>query len=151
MCRYPWSAQRRLWSDCVDAQADLSLRWAHMSFCWFWHAAAHMSSVFALNVEQPTARENRTSGWPRQCRYKLMWKVHLRMEISSQYIKTRGPLVLYRSLECWGYVKSSGYWRRLKILNLIELDQGQWMTLTFGTHKASCTHFSWLHLPTFIT
>ena len=32
--------------------------------------------------------------------------------------------------------------RSLKILNLIELDQGQSMNLTFGTHKASCTHFS---------
>ena len=29
---YPLSAQRRLWSDLVDAQADLSLRWAHMPF-----------------------------------------------------------------------------------------------------------------------
>ena len=27
--------QRRLCSDSVDAQANLSLRWAHMSFCWF--------------------------------------------------------------------------------------------------------------------
>ena len=26
---YPLSAQRRLWSDWADAQADLSLRWAH--------------------------------------------------------------------------------------------------------------------------
>ena len=25
----------------ADAQADLSLRWAHMSFCWFCHDAAH--------------------------------------------------------------------------------------------------------------
>ena len=32
---YPLSAQRRLWSDWADAQADLSLRWAHMPFCWF--------------------------------------------------------------------------------------------------------------------
>ena len=30
------------WSDWVDAQADLSLHWAHMSFCWFCHAAAHI-------------------------------------------------------------------------------------------------------------
>ena len=34
---YPVSAQRRLWSDWADAQADLSLRWAHMPFCWFCH------------------------------------------------------------------------------------------------------------------
>ena len=32
---YPMSVQRRLWSDWADAQADLSLRWAHMPFCWF--------------------------------------------------------------------------------------------------------------------
>ena len=28
---YPLSAQRRLWSDWADAQADLSLRWAQIS------------------------------------------------------------------------------------------------------------------------
>ena len=29
---YPLSTQWRLWSDWVDAQADLSRRWAHMPF-----------------------------------------------------------------------------------------------------------------------
>ena len=33
---------RRLWSHWADAQADLSLRWAHMPFCWFCHEAAQM-------------------------------------------------------------------------------------------------------------
>ena len=32
---YPLSAQRRLWSDWADAQADLSLRWAHTHFVGF--------------------------------------------------------------------------------------------------------------------
>ena len=32
---YPMSAQRRLRSDWVDAQADLSLRWAHRHFVGF--------------------------------------------------------------------------------------------------------------------
>ena len=47
----PWilsfllSAERRLWLDCADAQADLSLRWAHRSFCLFCHAPAHVFSV----------------------------------------------------------------------------------------------------------
>ena len=27
-------------------------------------------------------------------------------------------------------------WEGLKILNVSDLDQGQWLTLTFGTHKA---------------
>ena len=30
--------QRKLWSDWADAQADLSLRWAHMTFCRFCRA-----------------------------------------------------------------------------------------------------------------
>ena len=32
---YPLSAQRRFWSDCADAQADLSLRWVHTHFVGF--------------------------------------------------------------------------------------------------------------------
>ena len=38
------SAQRGLLSDWADAQADLSLRWAHMPFCCFCHSAAQFSS-----------------------------------------------------------------------------------------------------------
>ena len=33
--------QRRFWSDWVDAPADLSLCWAHRSFCWFCHEVPH--------------------------------------------------------------------------------------------------------------
>ena len=32
---YPWSAQWRLWSDWMDAQADLSLLWVHSHFVGF--------------------------------------------------------------------------------------------------------------------
>ena len=44
---HPLSAQRRLWSDWADAQADLILRWAHMPFCWFCHEAVHL--LFSFN------------------------------------------------------------------------------------------------------
>ena len=37
---YHW-AHSEDWSDWADAQADLSLRWAHRSFCWFCHETAH--------------------------------------------------------------------------------------------------------------
>ena len=37
---YPLCAQQRLRSDRAHAQADLSLRWAHMPFCWFCCVAA---------------------------------------------------------------------------------------------------------------
>ena len=40
------SKKRRLWSDWADAQPDLSLRWARMSFCGFCHLAAQMTSLF---------------------------------------------------------------------------------------------------------
>ena len=40
---YPLSAQGRLWSDLANARADLSLRWAHRSFCWFCHEATRWS------------------------------------------------------------------------------------------------------------
>ena len=43
---YPLSAQWRHWSDWVDAQADLTLCWAHMAFCWFCHNAAQLFLVF---------------------------------------------------------------------------------------------------------
>ena len=36
------SAQRRLWSDWIDAQSDLCLRCMHRSFCLFCHASAQM-------------------------------------------------------------------------------------------------------------
>ena len=38
----PMSAQRRLWSDWADAQAELSLRWANMSFSSICRAAAQI-------------------------------------------------------------------------------------------------------------
>ena len=37
----------RLWAD---AQADLSLRWAHRSFCWFCHAAICSNKKISVTV-----------------------------------------------------------------------------------------------------
>ena len=50
---YPSSAQRTLWSDCADAQADLSPRWAHMPFCLFCHEAAHFNKTWYLGCSLP--------------------------------------------------------------------------------------------------
>ena len=49
---YPLSAQRRLWSDWADAQADLSLRWAHMPFCWFCHEVTQMLLLLFTTILQ---------------------------------------------------------------------------------------------------
>ena len=53
---YPLSAQRaktqiRLGgSDWADAQADLSLRWAHRLVCRFCHVAAHLYSSYVYGL-----------------------------------------------------------------------------------------------------
>ena len=59
---YPMSAQWRLWSDWVDAQADLSLHWAHSHFVGFvmrrlisWHSCTQEFEEFhwfQLNWQQ---------------------------------------------------------------------------------------------------
>ena len=38
------------WSDWADAQADLSLRWAHMPFCWFCHVAAQITMSILIQL-----------------------------------------------------------------------------------------------------
>ena len=42
------------WSDLADAQADLSLRWAHMPLCWFCHEAAQ--------IKQSAVKQQEVSG-----------------------------------------------------------------------------------------
>ena len=69
--------QRRLWSDCADAQADLNLRWSHKSYCRFCHALAPMVKVlikkkktrslprFKINYNMPHWRTSNSKfmGW----------------------------------------------------------------------------------------
>ena len=43
------------WSDWADAQADLSLRWAHMSFCWFCHVAARLLNWYSCQLRYSVA------------------------------------------------------------------------------------------------
>ena len=43
-------ADSKDWSDWADAQADLSLRWEHMPFCWFYHEAAQMSMHLPVTI-----------------------------------------------------------------------------------------------------
>ena len=46
--------QKLLHADSEDAvaQADLMLRWAHRSFCWFCHAAAQMWILIKEDLDQ---------------------------------------------------------------------------------------------------
>ena len=50
---YPLSAQRRLWLDWVDAQADLSLRWAH----------GHIVGFVMLQLKKALSCHYQTNAW----------------------------------------------------------------------------------------
>ena len=53
---YPLSAQRRLWSDWADAQADPSFHWVHMPPCWFCHEVAHLGKSFNISPLKSVVR-----------------------------------------------------------------------------------------------
>ena len=51
-----WSDWAGVWLDWADAQADLSLRWAHRPFCWFCHAVAQMSFTLKGFFNSPSQK-----------------------------------------------------------------------------------------------
>ena len=94
-------AHSKDWPDWVVAQVDLRLRWAHMLLCWFCHAAAqsrhstkHNTSC-EVTTNVPLTKQTRTN---------------------IKTSKTRGPLVLYRSPECWWYAD----WRAMAFIGHIK-------------------------------
>ena len=58
---YPLSAQRRLWSDLADAQADLCLRWAHSHFVSFVMSRLILNNDLKLSV------------WPKSLDTPVLW------------------------------------------------------------------------------
>ena len=70
---YPWSAQWRLSSDWADAQADLSLHWAHRSFCWFCRAAVRIIVIYHV---APNLQGN--------LRKEVLLTLKYKLQISSQ-------------------------------------------------------------------
>ena len=72
---YPLSAQRRLWSDWADAQADLSLRWVHTHFVGFvmsWLILSQQSHLYKhLQVSHDMTKCVFRSFWPGQTQTSL--------------------------------------------------------------------------------
>ena len=71
---YPLSAQQTLWSDWADAQADLSLHWAHMPLCWLCHEAARMSYYVGslLEIEWKLWNINTCTLWTQWVKVKFI-------------------------------------------------------------------------------
>ena len=78
---YPVSAQRRLWSDWADAQADLSLRWVHMPLCWFCHEVGERGgSVVECRTPEREVRGSRPTAavlcpWARHFTPRKYWLI----------------------------------------------------------------------------
>ena len=47
-----WTTDGPKVSSCQQQDSELRLRWAHRSFCWFCHAAAHIEN-YPLNIKYP--------------------------------------------------------------------------------------------------
>ena len=93
---YPLSAQRRLWSDWADAQADLSLRWAHSHFVRFVMRRLISISNLACSTDimKSAMKVNKTILFHT---YKLMDL----MLIKKQYISVNGKfLPIWNSQNC---------------------------------------------------
>ena len=58
---YPLSAQQRLSSNWAHAQADLSLHWTHMPFCWFCCEAAHLTRQPDFHIQDLKSNPNNSS------------------------------------------------------------------------------------------
>ena len=54
-------ADSKDWSDWAHAQADLSLCWAHKSFCWFCHAQVQICLI--LRIAEPSHRSVSRTLW----------------------------------------------------------------------------------------
>ena len=92
---FPMSAQWRLLSDWTDAEADLSLRWAHMPHCWFCHEVAHLTG-FPVKVNQSLIKVTLIVLTSMACRSLLM--INLERKIKHIQAKLIHCLILFLSV-----------------------------------------------------
>ena len=95
---------------------------SHRRLRWAWAATQFdQSSLFALrnlwSFHWAYSKDSDQTGWmPRLIRvlpgaHSFCWFCHVVAHLFMPN-KTRGPLVLYRSPECWGYVKNQRWLRK---------------------------------------
>ena len=69
--------QRRLWSDCADAQADLSLCWLHKSYCGFCRALAYLTIIFGPKHVMWTAIRITSTLWYPVCTHTICFDARI--------------------------------------------------------------------------
>ena len=75
---YPLSAWRRLWSDWTDAQADLSLRWAHTHFvCFVTRRFIYPTSLFfSIRNQHEKKKKCHAKFFRHECRVRIYRTVY---------------------------------------------------------------------------
>ena len=86
------------WSDWADAQADLSLRSAHMPFCWFCHEASHLGLFSDLRFLVIPAQNNRNR---KEIKHQRRHQIYSKPsgKPSGQLFSGRWPLGHYKQTE----------------------------------------------------
>ena len=87
---YPLGAQRRPWSDRADAQADLSLRWAHSHFVGFvmsrLYGSGKLGQVGRI-VSKPKKVRGQNPVWKNILKWHWKWgQGHIILVICLQYV-----------------------------------------------------------------
>ena len=97
--------QRRFWSDCADAQADLSLRWSHKSYCRFCRVLAHIKKKTKIKTKKQMDRNV--------------------LKCTSEHVRTLTSQIILRIRRDWSQFSLSAWRNRvpLVIKNITEMTQ----------------------------
>ena len=101
---YQLSARRRLWSDCADAQADPSLRWAHSHFIGFVMRLLiyTQTNVDILTSQNQNIVQKSTYLWPPSRMNNIKWlQILLVSKTDNVYTKYEILILWHCTLEWW--------------------------------------------------
>ena len=87
---YPLSAHRKLWSDWVDARADLSLHLAHRLFCLFCHVVTEMiSECFGAELKKSSLSTIFIWIWAGTCNVNIILDKYWPLFIAPPFVYLR--------------------------------------------------------------
>ena len=135
--------QRRLWSDCADVQADLSLRWAHLVFVGtFSDVAAHKLCRIKKKMYVMTWPSEDRSAWAfAQPGQSLPSPPEVSFTRSPLLSNEHPPTILIRYRGCTGWSENSheinieisrrGWlvWRRCRVWFVTGASNWYWLTV----------------------
>ena len=90
---YTLSAQRRLLSDLADPQAYLSLRWAHMPFCWVCHETVQICNNNKIQLYKYRVSQKYVTFGPGHAKMCLMSYANNKGADQAFFMRTANTLI----------------------------------------------------------